>query len=212
VVVIVSGSAVTMEAWRQRVGAILMAWYPGMEGGHALADVLVGDAEPGGRLPVAVPTDPSHLPFFDRDARAITYDRWWGQRLLDRDDHAAAFPLGFGVGYTTFELGDAWFDVDAATGAVEVTNSGERRGATVVQVYASRPDGDEATRRELIGFQRVVLDAGATERITIGCSLRPLAVRDPATRTWSTPSGEIRVEVGQHSGDPSAAVCIGTLR
>ena len=74
-----------------------------MEGGRAIADVLTGAAEPGGRLPFAIPVDAAHLPFFDPDARRITYDAWWGQRKLDRDGHPAAYPFGFGLGYTTFD-------------------------------------------------------------------------------------------------------------
>ena len=104
VVVIVSGSTAVIESWRQQVPAILMAWYPGMEGGHALAEVLSGSSEPGGRLPTVMPADPAHLPDFDNTSPRVRYDRWWGQRKLDREGHAAAYPFGFGLGYTTFQL------------------------------------------------------------------------------------------------------------
>ena len=100
VVVIMAGSAVIVERWRASVPGIVVLWYPGSEGGRALADVLLGAADPGGRLPFAVPTDPAHLPYFDKAATRIVYDRWHGQRLLDRDGHAPAFPLGFGLSYT----------------------------------------------------------------------------------------------------------------
>lgn len=84
VVVVVAAGAVIMEEWREQVPGLLIGWYSGMEGGHALADVLLGKSTPGGRLPFSIPTSEEHLPFFDRDATAITYDRWHGQRLLDR--------------------------------------------------------------------------------------------------------------------------------
>lgn len=101
---VVAGAAVTMEQWRHDVPAILMTWYSGMEGGAALADVLLGVAEPGGRLPCVIPRDESDLPAFERDATTVTYDAWHGQRLLDRDGKQAAYPLGFGLSYTDFAI------------------------------------------------------------------------------------------------------------
>jgi beta-glucosidase len=211
VVVLVSGSAIVMEAWRERVPAILMAWYPGMEGGHALADVLAGAAEPGGRLPFAVPTDPAHLPPFEPGARRVRYDRWWGQRLLDRDGHAAAYPLGFGLGYTTFAVEDVRVTaVDherlTARADVQVRNTGTRDGATVVQVYAAGDAGPDRPARQLLGFARVQAAAGATTLASVDLTLRPLARRDRASRTWSLVPASYVVEAGRFSGDPDAAV------
>ena len=103
VVVLIGGSAILTEAWRESVPALLLAWYGGMEGGRALASVLTGTAEPGGRLPFVLPTDAAHLPPFDRAAKTVIYDDSWGQRRLDAEGHAPAFPFGFGLGYTTIE-------------------------------------------------------------------------------------------------------------
>ena len=216
VVVVITGSAVVMETWRKHVPAILMAWYPGMEGGHAIADVLTGAAEPGGRMPMATPTDGGHLPFFDPRAPNITYDRWWGQRKLDRDGHQAAYPLGFGLGYTTFTLTGlevTHTESVAADGtggvlaSVTVTNTGTREGSTVIQLYAVTSQASPHTRpgRQLLGFTRIQLAAGASTRALVNGSLRPLARRDPATRTWSLAPGTYRLEAAQHSGDPRAA-------
>jgi beta-glucosidase len=196
VVVLVGGSAIVMESWRHRVPAILLAWYAGMEGGRAIADVLTGAAEPGGRLPLAIPTDAAHLPFFDPDARRITYDAWWGQRMLDRDGHPAAYPFGFGLGYTTFEMhlkGEA-----DGVATVSVTNTGPRQGSTVVQVYAVN---DEAPRPvpNLVGFRRVDLDAGARADVTVDLDLTPTRERDPATRTWTRRPGAWRFLAGPHT-------------
>ena len=123
-----------------------MAWYPGMEGGRAVADVLLGVEEPGGRLPFAIPTDAWHLPYFDAEAKHIVYDAWWGQRQLDRDGHPAAFPFGHGLGYSTFtfQLVHHLAGQTAGTATVRVHNTGDRAGATVVQVYAF-DDGGAAT-------------------------------------------------------------------
>lgn len=217
IVAVIAGSAVVMEAWRERVPAILMAWYPGMEGGHAIADVLTGAAEPGGRMPMATPTDPAHLPFFDPGARHIVYDRWWGQRKIDRDGHQAAFPLGFGLGYTKFSLtGLEVTDAEpiAADGSgsvsvsVTVTNVGARDGSTVIQLYAvsTEPEPRDRPRRQLLGFSRISLPAGRTVKAHVRGSLRPLARRDPATRAWAPVPGPYRLEAAQFSGDQEAAI------
>ena len=88
-----------MERWRRHVPAILMLWYPGMEGGHALAEIVLGVHGPSGRLPFAIPTDESHLPPFDPDANTIEYGPLHGQRLLDELGVQAAFPFGHGLRY-----------------------------------------------------------------------------------------------------------------
>jgi beta-glucosidase len=204
VVVVLAGSAVVMEAWRREVPAILLLWYPGMEGGHALADVLLGRTEPGGRLPFAVPTDEAHLAPFDRDATVAHYDRWHGQRLLDRTGNPAAFPLGFGLSYTSFRLTDPTVDIaGGGIGAtVTVHNTGTRAGGHVVQMYGSRaaPDGLE---RVLLGFARVELGAGESRRVRVGGDARLLSRRTGPGR-WEPLPGPHRIEVGSYAGDPDA--------
>ncbi|MGE0868065.1 MAG: beta-glucosidase [Kofleriaceae bacterium] len=206
IVVVVAGSAVVIESWRTKVPAIVLGWYAGMEGGHALADVLTGRVEPGGRLPFVIPTSEAHLPAFDRGASTFTYDRWYGYRKLDRDGHAAAFPFGFGLGYTTFKL--SGLEILDETARVRVTNVGDRGGGTVVQLYAVR-DGrdaraDERPRRQLIGFSRVELGAGESTSVAIAWSKQPLSRRDPITKQWSLLAGDYRFEVGQFAGDLAA--------
>lgn len=199
-VILIGGSAILTESWRHDVAAILMGWYPGMEGGRALADILTGTTEPGGRLPFAIPTDAAHLPLFDPSAEAVTYDAWWGQRKLDRDGVRAAFPFGFGLGYTTFdvELVGHCADDEGGVADVRVTNTGARPGSAVVQVYAF----DAAAPRpvpQLVGFRRVVLDSHATETVAVALDLTPTRQRDPHTRTWSRRPGDWRVLAAQHS-------------
>lgn len=209
VVVMIAGGAVITESWRAAPGAILHAWYPGMEGGRAVADVLLGVSEPTGRLPFAVPTDEAHLPHFDPDAETIEYDRWWGQRRFDRDGREPADALGFGLGYTTFTI-DAVVvvdvDIGGLTGRAEatITNVGERSGSIVIQLYVVGDTGPQRPQRQLVGFERVTVAAGQTATVTIGCSLRPLARRDDAG-SWSIVDAEYRIEASQFSGDPSSA-------
>jgi beta-glucosidase len=99
VVVLMCGSAVLMERWREVVPGILILWYPGMEGGHALADIVLGKEKPTGRLPFTIPTSPEHLPPFDPKAKVVEYGALHGQALLDSLGVEAAFPYGFGLSY-----------------------------------------------------------------------------------------------------------------
>jgi len=202
VVVVIGGSAIIMERWRQAVPGILMAWYPGMEGGHAIADVLTGAEEPGGRLPMAFPAAAEHLPFFDPDASRIVYDAWWGQRKLDRDGNAAAWPFGFGLGYTTFHV-EALEERDASSEAplrVRVGNTGGREGSTVVQLYAV-DDAADTPVPQLVGFRRVRLGAGEETVVDVPIDLTPTRQRDPATRAWTARPGRWRIIAAQHSPD-----------
>jgi beta-glucosidase len=205
VVVVVAGAAVTLEAWRHDVPAILLAWYPGMEGGAALADVLLGASEPGGRLPFAVPRDAADLPPFNKDATTVTYDRWHGQRLLDRTGTAAAYPLGFGLSYASFAVGDvaAAVDGDRLIVRATVTNTGDRPGGHIIQAYATRPAAREGVDRFLVGFARVEAAAGERVPVTVEVPLRRLAVRTPDGE-WRVPAGACRLDVGSSAADPAA--------
>ncbi len=203
VVVVISGASVVIEAWRHDVPAILFAWYPGMEGGRALADVLLGRAEPGGRLPCVVPRSEADLPPFDRDATRVVYDRWHGQRRLDRDGVAAAYPLGFGLGYTTLTIGEV--EVRGADGGVTVdavvTNTGVRDGGHVVQVYIHRPEaGGRPAERFLAGFARVGCPAGERRPVRIDVPRERLAVRH-GPGDWRLLPGTYRFDVGAHAAD-----------
>jgi beta-glucosidase len=207
VVVVMAGAAVTIEEWHQDVPAILMAWYPGMEGGSALADVLLGTSEPGGRLPFAVPRDEADLPPFDKNATTVTYDRWHGQRLLDRDGKAAAYPLGFGLSYTSFAIGDVDVVVrrDAATLEVRavVENTGTRPGGHVVQVYGCRvPQEPTGAERFLVGFARVGGAPGERVPVRIDVPLQRLARR--AAGRWAVRPGSYRIDVGDSAADPAS--------
>jgi len=99
IVVLMCGSAVLMERWRHSVPGILILWYPGMEGGHALADIILGSRKPTGRMPFAIPTSANHLPPFDPDATVLEYGELHGQALLDHMGVKAAYPYGFGLKY-----------------------------------------------------------------------------------------------------------------
>lgn len=202
VVSVQCGSAVVMP-WAESVSAVLVSWYSGVEGGSALADVLVGDAEPGGRLPFAIPTDPSHLVDFDKDATLAYYDLLHGQWKLDRDGNTAHFPFGAGSGYSAFSIDAA--DVTGAGAGVElsVTNTGDRAGSTVVFVHAGLPSSAHLRpMHRLIGFARVDALAGATTTASIDLDWSMTDLRIDGG--WETEPGDYAVTVGQFAGDPAA--------
>lgn len=205
VVSIVSAGAVLTERWRTSVPAILMAWYSGMEGGHALADVLTGRVDTCGRLPYAIPTSEEHLPDFDKDATEITYGRFHGQKLLDRLGVEAAFPLGHGLSYTTWEIHDLRArrtGAESAVASVQVTNTGARDGRHVVQVYGTNTADGE---RSLLGFAPVALAAGGTGEVTVALSLRPLQRWDPDRGALVLTQDTVPLAAGAHHGDSQAA-------
>ena len=219
VVVLMGGGAILCEAWRQLVPGILMLWYPGQQGGEALAEVLLGRVSPSGRMPYAVPTDHAHLPPFDPRARQVTYDLWHGYRRLGRSGHPAAFPFGFGLSYSSFshsdpaaELLPASMDEEPAEAdsngaeslrlSVTVANTGPMAAAEVIQVYAE-PPGRAAERpaRFLVGFSRVNLEPGHSERVSIEIPLRRLAWFDEGRDAFVLEGGCHRLVVARHAED-----------
>src|SRR6185437_6875426 len=140
-VAMMGGSAVITESWRRQAAAILMLWYPGMEGGHAFADVVLGTVNPSGKLPCIFPVRTEDLPHFDNTATSITYDLWHGYRKLERDGNPPAFPFGFGLSYSNFaleklQLARASLGAkDTLVLAADLTNTGQVAGAEVVQLY-----------------------------------------------------------------------------
>jgi beta-glucosidase len=186
VVAIMTGSAVITEAWRQSVASILVLWYPGMEGGRALADLVLGKANFSGRLPCTFPARAEDLPYFDRNATEITYDLWHGYRKLDRDGAQAAFPFGFGLSYTTFELSKLHLDQPEVMedgvleASVTVTNAGNVAGDAVVQFYIAVPGSNiERAPKELKAFQRVSLEPGQEKTIQLSLPASTMAYYDP---------------------------------
>jgi beta-glucosidase len=214
IVVIVAGSAVVMSEWINEVPAVLMGWYSGSNGGHALANILSGAVNPSGRLPFVIPKDESHLPFFDRNAKKITYDYWHGQWKLDRDGNEAMYPFGFGCSYTQFSISSPEIETkELIKFTCEVSNTGSRDGATVVQVYAGRKDSlIERPSRRLVAFKRVELRAGETKHVECTASLQSLATRDTKTHSWFIEDGLWNFEIAQFSGDREALLLEQSIR
>ena len=222
VVVLMGGGGILCEAWRRLVPAILLLWYPGQQGGEALADVLLGRVSPSGRMPFALPTDHAQLPPFHPRTRRITYDLWHGYRRFQRDGHPAAFPFGFGLSYAAFEHSAlAAALVEAPAGAADpqaalqlqlqleltVHNAGAMVADEVVQVYLEPPGRAlERPARSLIGFQRLTLEPEQSERLRLAIPLRRLAYFDEARDGFVLEAGRHRLVVARHVEDPGVAV------
>ena len=182
VVVVEGGSAIIMENWKDRVPAILMAWYPGMEGGAALAEILFGEVNPSGKLPLTFPKSPDQLPFFSNTAREIEYGYYHGYRLADKKGFEPAFPFGFGLSYTRYQYSNLKLSSKEIGKEgrlevkVEVTNLGKRAGQEVVQLYVGYP-GSKVDRpvKELKAFGRLALAPGETKTLALEVKARDLA-------------------------------------
>jgi beta-glucosidase len=210
VVVLNTAGPVEMP-WLDAVDAVLATWYPGQADGAALADVLYGDADPGGRLPVTVaaadayPTaDPRRYPGVDGRA---TYDEgvFVGYRWFDADGPDPTFPFGHGHSYTDFAYTEPTATVDAgptATLAVTVENTGDRPGRTVVQGYlAPRTTPVPRPPKELAAFESVALSPGESRRVGLSFDRRDFARYDPEAGEWTVDAGAYDLLAAASAGD-----------
>jgi beta-glucosidase len=211
VVVLNTGSAVTMP-WLGDVAGVLQAWYPGQEYGHALADVLFGDVDPSGKLPITFPKSlaqvPARTPLQYPGAGRVEYSEGLavGYRWYDMERLTPLFPFGFGLSYTNFSvhdlsLGATTTDDGNVTIGADVTNTGDRAGAEVVQLYLEHPSGAGEPRRGLRGFSRVFLDPGQTAHVEFALDARALSVWDATSHRWRAGAGRYSVRVGSSSRD-----------
>ncbi|NEE01647.1 beta-glucosidase [Phytoactinopolyspora halotolerans] len=200
VVVVNAGAPVTMP-WRDEVAAILLTWFGGQEYGNALADVLLGVAEPGGRLPTTWPAEEADVPILDTAPvdGVVRYDEGVhiGHRAWLRAGAIPAYPFGFGLGYTSWDMSD--LEVDLPSVKVRVRNTGARAGTHVVQVYLSCPDSSvERPALWLAGFAVVRAEAGQTVTATVDLQPRVFAHWEGR---WEVEPGQYLVHVGHHVGD-----------
>jgi len=200
VLVLMSGSAVAVNWAQEHVPAILEAWYPGQAGGTAIAEVLFGAYNPGGRLPVTFYRDVADLPpFEDYRMAGRTYRFFEGVPL---------YPFGYGLSYTTFRYDrlrvsrDTLRGDDSLTVAVDVTNTGARGGDEVVQLYVRYPHSAvPRPRRDLRGFRRVTLGPGESRTITFPLTAAAFRYWDADAHRWAVENGPVVVEIGASSGD-----------
>jgi len=191
VVVMMGGSAIITESWRKQVPALLMAWYPGTQGGHALADILFGKVNPGGKLPCTFPRSEEQLPFFESDVDEIIYGYYHGYRLLEKSGKTPAFPFGFGLSYTSFNYSNLRLEstevpVDGMLKvSVDIANTGDVPGEEIVQLYVGSQEMPvDSPLKVLKAFQRLALQPGETRTVEMNVPSRNLAYYDVQQQTW----------------------------
>lgn len=215
IVVVNAGSPVDMRSWLDAVPSVVQVWFPGQEFGDALASVVSGDAEPGGRLPTTLPHRFEDCPAFlsyPGEGDRVVYGEgvFAGYRGYDARGADVAFPFGHGLGYTTYDYGDLEATVAGTADdedlsvslTVTVTNTGTRAGTEVVQGYVADPES--AVRRpphELAAWVKVHLDAGESRSITLAFDRRAFTYWHPQTRAWVVEPGEFEIAVGRSSRD-----------
>ena len=217
IVVLQTGGPVEMP-WLGNVAAVLEAWYPGQEAGNAIADVLLGKAEPGGRLPQSFPVkwadNPSHsqdrevYPGLDGKVR-YAEGVFIGYRHYDKHGIAPLFPFGFGLSYTRFALADLAIDASSfetggsVTVSVTVANTGERAGSEVVQLYVGDDDASvPRPEKELKAFAKVHLQPGESRRVVLELDDRAFAFYDVKAQHWMVEAGRFTLRVAQSAADP----------
>jgi beta-glucosidase len=215
IVVLTAGGSVDVSPWVGKVRALISAWYPGQEGGTALAEALLGETNPSGRLPISWDrrledsTAASNYYYNDpKNPERILYKEgvFVGYRGYQKNNVKPQFPFGYGLSYTSFEYSN--FKVSAGTGKTlynvtfDVKNTGSRKGADVAQIYVA-PGKARVPRpvRELKGFARVELAPGESRAVTVPLDARSFAYFDVAHRRWQADAGRYSVELGRSVQD-----------
>ena len=206
VVVVNAGSPVSMP-WLDEVDAVIYAWFPGQEMGNALVDVLLGNAEPSGRLPVTFPHQLEDTPAFEHHpgrngAAKYLEGRLIGYRWYDTVGREPLFPFGYGLGYATVDVVAATAH-DAFTVKAEVTNTSDRNGVQVVQVYAHKVNraglAHDEPDQKLVGYARVEVAAGTTQEVQITLDANAYRTWDLEASQWTQWSGDVELRVGTSS-------------
>ena len=224
IVVMENGGAQVMP-WLGNVSAVLEAWFPGLRGGQAIANILFGAVDPSGKLPITFPASVDDLPhpvIAGAGSAAIfpvdyTEGFLVGYKWYDANNITPLFPFGFGLSYTTFSLTNAGIVNNLAASnlnpnfqvSVSVTNTGSVAGADVAQVYLGLPDSTGEPPKRLVGWQKVTLQPGATQQLTVEVdkndSSHPMSYWDVTSGSWLTAPGDYPVYVGDSSANLTLA-------
>jgi beta-glucosidase len=202
IVVIVGGSAVIMEEWIDKVKAILMSWYSGMEGGTALANIIFGKVNPSGKLPFTIPKKESDLPFFKSHIDEIEYGYYHGYTLMEKKGIIPRFPFGFGLSYTQYEYSNLIVKTsdDSIKASIDVSNTGKMPGEEVVQVYIGFEQSHiDRPKKLLKGFKKVFLKPNQTQKVSIEIPKEELGWYNPEKKMWEIEDIKYTIYVGGSS-------------
>jgi beta-glucosidase len=212
-IVVLKTGSIALMPWAAQVHAIVEAWYPGEEDGNAVADVLYGNVNPSGKLPLSFPVSIADLPantpaqYPQGGGGGIAQANYseallMGYRWYDAKSIAPLFPFGFGLSYTTFTYANLNITPgDTVTVEFDVTNSGARDGAEVAQVYVGMPAADAEPPKLLRGFTKMPLAHGAMGHASIALDARAFQHWDATAKAWATTPGSYTVYVGASSRD-----------
>ena len=215
IVVITSGGGVEMSAWVEHAPAILESWFAGQEGGTALAQLVFGESNPSGKLPISIERRPednatynSYYPNDGDDRVKYTEGVFLGYRHHDKSGIKPLFPFGFGLSYTAFRYSNLSVSPQIVSGdqpvtvTLDVTNTGKREGAEVVELYVG--DAHSSVPRpvkELKGFGKLDLKPGETKHVTVALNPRSFQYWDEKGKQWKADAGSFDVLVGPSSAD-----------
>ncbi len=202
IAVLIGGNMIMMDEWKDCVSSIMMAYYPGMEGGTAIAEIIFGEVNPSGKLPYVVPVKESDLPEVDWDTESQYYNYYHGYAKLEKEGILPSVPYGFGLSYTTFKVSDAAFsaDGDDVTASCKVKNTGDMDGAEVVQMYIGFKNSSiDRPVKLLRGFQRVELKQGEEKQVTIKAPVEKLKWFNEEKNAWELEHMEYEVYIGTSS-------------
>jgi len=211
-IVVLDGTMVEMDPWLAKVPALVQAWYPGMEGGNALARVLFGDINPSGKLPATFPKKLADSPAHALDAYpgtngTVNYAEGLlvGYRWFDRKNIEPQFPFGYGLSYTTFKYSNLKL-VEGGKGVVtaqfDIKNTGSRPGAEVAQLYVHQENPRlPRPEKELKGFRKILLNPGETQTVSIPLDGSAFAFYHPEQKSWIAEKDSFNIMVGGSSRD-----------
>jgi beta-glucosidase len=212
IVVLETGSAVTMP-WLESTGAVLEAWYAGSKGADAVANILFGDVNPSGKLPMTFPVSEADLPRAviakpaAQRGSGLTFKvdlsegMKVGYKWYDAEHKPVLFPFGFGLSYTTFKYSGLTVTPDGLGVSFTVTNTGKRLGAEVAEVYAALPESAGEPPKRLVGWQKVDLAPGESKTLRVAIDPLYLSIWDEAAHKWVRPQGPVKMMVGGSSAE-----------
>jgi len=213
IVVLNNGTPVDMRPWIDQVPGLLEAWYPGQEGGNAIASILFGDVNPSGKLPTTLGARREDYPDFGnfpgvKNRVAYQEGIYVGYRHFDKENIAPLFPFGFGLSYTTFEYGPLQLSQPTldpqgkVAVSLDVKNTGSRAGEEIVELYIHDPSPKiDKPVRELKGFAKIALAPGEKKTVSIPVTPRDLAYFDVPGKQWKADAGDYEIQVGASSRD-----------
>ena len=206
VVVYVGGSAINMNLWEPKVAGILFAWYSGMEGGSALANVLYGKVNPSGKLPFSIARNDSDYPYFNPYTLKIEYGYYHGYTLFDKKNIEVAYPFGYGLSYTNYSYDNLNIENselttdDTLKASIEVTNTGDMAGEEIVQLYVGFKNSSVDRPVKLLrGFDKIKLQPGETKVVWFEVKTEDLTWYDPTVKQWKVEEMEYELYVGGSS-------------